>query len=77
MKVNYFGAIAEMTHKTSEDVELKNTSLSELLGYLKSTYKIDTKDVKIAVNHDIISPNESINLKESDEIAILSSFAGG
>ena len=44
---------------------------------IKSTYKLHIEDIHIAVNHDIVSINENINLKETDEVAILSPFAGG
>jgi molybdopterin synthase sulfur carrier subunit len=77
MKINYFGEIAEITNQTSESLVLKNASLSKLLLYLQSTYKIQVEDIHIAVNHEIIAIDKDINLKETDEIAVLSPFAGG
>lgn len=77
MKINYFGEIADITNQTSEDIVLKNGSLSMLLSYLQSTYNIQVEDIHIAVNHEITAINKDISLKETDEIAVLSPFAGG
>lgn len=77
MKINYFGEIADITNQTSENVIFKNGSLSMLLSYLQSTYKIQVENIHIAVNHEITPINKDIKLKETDEIAVLSPFAGG
>jgi len=77
MNIKYFGEIAEITKKTSEQIELKDMSLNELKTYLNSTYKLALEDIHIAVNHDIVSMYEDISLTATDEIAILSPFAGG
>jgi len=77
MKVDYFGEIAEITKKTSEDISLKEKSLLELVVYLSENYKICSEDIHIAVNHTIMPIDENVNLKETDEVAVLSPFAGG
>lgn len=77
MNINYFGEIAEITSKTSEAVVLKNASMAELLNHLESTYKLNLNDIHIAINHNIVSITDNITLKDTDEIAILSPFAGG
>lgn len=77
MKILYFGEVAEITDKIAENVLLKDNSLSELVSYLLSTYELAVEDIHIAINHTIVSINEPINLKETDEIAVLSPFAGG
>ena len=77
MKVNYFGEIADITGKTSDDVVLNNASVSALLAYLASTYNLLSDDIHIAVNHQLVSKEKEIQLTDTDEIAVLSPFAGG
>ena len=77
MKINYFGEIAEITNKASEDLNLSEATLSQLLSYLLSSYNLHAEDLHIAINHDIVSVHENFDLKESDEVAVLSPFAGG
>ncbi len=40
MRVHYFGEIADITGKTTDDVVLRNASVAELLSYLQSTHKL-------------------------------------
>ena len=77
MKVTYFGEVAELTSTTSEDVTLEHNALSDLITHLKSTYNLKIEDIHIAVNHNLVSKDEELDLKDGDEIAILSPFAGG
>lgn len=77
MKINYFGEIADITKQTTEHVELKDGLVSELLSYLLTKYKLDVEDMHIAVNHEIVSTYEDVSIREHDEVAVLSPFAGG
>ena len=77
MKVHYFGEIADITGKTTDNVVLKNASVAELLSYLQSTYKLLADDIHIAINHQLVSKEKDTQLNETDEIAVLSPFAGG
>ena len=77
MRVHYFGEIADIIGKTTDDLVLKNASVSELLSYLQSTHKLLVDDIHIAVNHQIVSKEKDTQLNETVEIAVLSPFAGG
>ena len=77
MTIKYFGEIADVTNKTNELVVLKELTLSELKTFLSTNYKLNLEDIHIAINHTIISKDEERTLSLTDEIAILSPFAGG
>lgn len=77
MKVIYFGKIAAVADKASEEVELTNGTTTELISYLTKKYALDMSDMQIAVNHNLVDLSKEVELKETDEIAILSAFAGG
>ena len=77
MEIKYFGEIAERTDTTSQNISLEKKSLFELLSFLKDTYGIDSNDIHIALNHNLISKEVDLKFDSSDEIAILSPFAGG
>lgn len=77
MEIKYFGEIAERTATTSQHISLEKKSLFELLSFLKDTYGIDSNDIHIALNHNLISKEVDLEFDNSDEIAVLSPFAGG
>jgi len=77
MQIQYFGEIAEITSSTSEEVTLKELTLEELKSYLVTKYKMQLEDIRIAVNHEVITDTSNIDLKETDKVAVLSPFAGG
>ncbi|WP_075344504.1 MoaD/ThiS family protein [Tenacibaculum agarivorans] len=77
IKVIYFGKIADVAKKSSEEIDLKESSTSNLIAFLQEKYKLSLEDIKIAVNQNLISKEDNLELKETDEIAILSAFAGG
>jgi molybdopterin synthase sulfur carrier subunit len=77
MKVHYFGEIADVTGKTTDNIVLNNASVAELLSYLQTTYKLLADDIHIAINHQLVSKEKDTQLNETDEIAVLSPFAGG
>lgn len=76
MKITYFGEIADLTSKSEEFVE-EITNSEFLIKYLTNQYQIQNTDYQIAVNHKLIDKNNSVEIKENDEVAILSPFAGG
>lgn len=76
MKITYFGEIADMTSKSEENLEEISNSES-LISYLTSKYSIQNTDYQIAVNHQLIDKDISVDLTENDEVAVLSPFAGG
>ncbi len=77
MKINYFGEIADTTNCTSEDVQLKDGMVSELISYLQIAYKLQIEDLHIAINHELVSVYDDVTLNDNDEVAVLSPFAGG
>jgi molybdopterin converting factor small subunit len=77
MEIKYFGEIAEKTNKTNETISIEKQSLFELISFLENEYNILTKDIQIAVNHNLVSKDIDIYFNDKDEVAILSPFAGG
>ncbi|MDB4107724.1 MoaD/ThiS family protein [Bacteroidia bacterium] len=77
MNIKYFGEIADVIGKKSEDIVLSNNTLEALTAHLKSTYKLSVDDVYIAINHKVVEASRDIQITEKDEVAILSPFAGG
>lgn len=77
IQIKYFGAVAEATQRTSENIENNGAGLQEILKELYSKYQIGQIPLKIAVNHKIVKTEEEISIKENDEIAVLPPFAGG
>lgn len=76
MKISYFGEIAEKTNKTAENLK-DILSINSLINFLKTNYQLNESDYHIAINHSIIESSSDENLNETDEIAVLSPFAGG
>lgn len=77
IQIKYFGAVAEATQRTSENIENNGAGLQEILKELYSKHQIGQIPLKIAVNHKIVKTEEEISIKENDEIAVLPPFAGG
>jgi len=77
MNIQYFGEIAERTKCATEEVNFKTLKLESVLSYLKETYNISLEDIHIAINHELVGINDDIELIDTDEVAILSPFAGG
>ncbi len=77
MKIIYFGKIADITKKPFEEVVLQNNTLQELIDYLNLKYQIDIGDMQFAVNYNLVSKSDNLTLISTDEVAILSAFAGG
>lgn len=75
LHIHYFGEIAEKTGKPSETIEIRVLDTSQVLKFLKNTYQIDSNGIQVAVNQELVTENTP--LSKTDEIAILSPFAGG
>ncbi len=74
--VKYFGLVAEAAEKSEEVLELKGTLTAlELKGQCLNSLAIADKDsVQIAVNQNL---DDTITLKDGDEVSLLPPFAGG
>jgi len=75
INIKYFGEIAEKTGKSSEAIAIEKLNTTSILKFLKQQYAIADKGIQIAINQELVT--EEIAVLESDEIAILSPFAGG
>ncbi|MES2587469.1 MAG: MoaD/ThiS family protein [Bacteroidota bacterium] len=75
MKVLFFGELAEIVGKSSQEFNgfLDSDSLKTKL--LSEFPKFSTIPFQIAVNQNLIT--ENVALSDSDEIAFLPPFAGG
>lgn len=75
--VRYFGAIAEKTGKTEEELDLSviGTDFQDLKNHCLTTYQItDDGTLQIAINQEL---GLERTLIAGDEIAFLPPFAGG
>ena len=77
MVIKYFGEIADRIGKETEELTGNSYKLSEIREHLTSSYDLSSIGLRIAVNHQLISQEQDIELNADDEIAILSPFAGG
>ncbi len=77
LRVKYFGEVEERTGTSDEVLPKEVSSLVQLLDFLRTRYGIETETIKVAVNHSLVTMENDIALKETDELAILSPFAGG
>ncbi len=75
--VKYFGEIAEATNCNEEQVTTKTNKLSDLINELNEKHKLGRFPMIIALNQNMVNPNEDININNKDELAILPPFAGG
>ena len=73
--IKYFGLISEITGCNEEELELTESSISDLLGELYQKYPLlHEKDFQVALNQEIVSRE---TLVSPGEIALLPPFAGG
>ncbi|MDT0643483.1 MoaD/ThiS family protein [Zunongwangia sp. F363] len=77
ISIKYFGAVAEATKRPSENLELKSSSLEDVLKELHLKYNLKNIPVKLALNQEIINSTEGVQVKKNDELAVLPPFAGG
>lgn len=77
LTILFFGALTdacEISELKINSVQYPNTE--SLNKYLHSVYpKLSKQKYKIAVNQELI--NDSVDLKEGDEVSLLPPFAGG
>jgi len=78
IKIKYFGLIAEAVGKGEEQIEVPNAcTIEELERVLKEQQPVLlNKQFKVAINHSIIH-QQGVELKATDELALLPPFAGG
>ncbi|WP_127137971.1 MoaD/ThiS family protein [Flagellimonas oceanensis] len=74
--VKYFGLVAEATEKSEEVLDLNGTltALELKVQCLNGLAIADKESVQIAVNQNL---DDTITLKDGDEVALLPPFAGG
>ncbi|MDF0705910.1 MoaD/ThiS family protein [Flagellimonas okinawensis] len=74
--VKYFGLVAEAAEKSEEVLELNGelTAMELKSQCLNSLAIADKESVQIAVNQNL---DDTITLKDGDEVALLPPFAGG
>lgn len=77
MRVKYFGEISDFTNCESEDIQAEIGTSNELEHYLDTRYNLKKNQYRIAVNLELIAESSDHQLNISDEIAVLSPFAGG
>lgn len=73
--VKYFGQIAEVTHKSEEQINLDGGTIASISNYLFAKYaSLKTKDFQIAQNQEMVDQDTILT---GDEIALLPPFSGG
>lgn len=77
IEVKYFGAVAEKTKCSFENVISSDMLLQELLQNLEEKYQFESLSFSVAVNQKIVSKATDYSLKTSDVVALLPPFAGG
>ncbi len=74
VKVLYFGAFRDITNKREEIVEFNGKMLGELISILNEKYKFNN-DMIVSINYKYVDGDAEI--KENDEIAIMTPVSGG
>ncbi len=77
IEVKYFGAVAEKTKCSFENVISTEISLQDLLQDLEEKYQFESLSFSVAVNQKIVSKATDYSLKTRDVVALLPPFAGG
>ncbi|NGP75033.1 molybdopterin converting factor subunit 1 [Balneolaceae bacterium YR4-1] len=75
--VKYFGAVAEQTGTSEEELNLDETgnSVAQLKAYCVQKYDLEEEEtIQLAVNQVL---NAGEKLEEGDEVAFLPPYAGG
>ena len=77
VKLNYFGIVQEIAGKAQELMEVAGALDTEILSQLlNKKYKgLEEINYRIAINQRF--SNESLQINEADEIALLPAFSGG
>jgi sulfur-carrier protein len=77
IEVKYFGAVAEKTKCSFENVISSDMSLQDLLQDLEDKYQFESLSFSVAVNQKIVSKATNYALQTNDTVALLPPFAGG
>ncbi|WP_299098272.1 MoaD/ThiS family protein [uncultured Winogradskyella sp.] len=75
--IKYYGAIAEATKCSEEQLTVSDLKISDCLALLNEKYNLKTFDVSVALNQNLVDIDSTIKLSDNDEIALLPPFAGG
>ena len=75
--IKYFGAIAEAAQCSEEHISVSGLNVSTCLDLLSRKYNLNAFEVNVALNQNLVDVDSTINLNDSDEIALLPPFAGG
>ncbi|MEM4256299.1 MAG: MoaD/ThiS family protein [Thermoplasmata archaeon] len=76
LKVKYFGLYRDITGKMEEYVDGDFKNLNDLINYLEKKYGSFKHDyLIISINYKYVEGNQE--LKEFDEVAIMSPVSGG
>ncbi len=75
VKVLYFGAFRDITNRREEIVEFNGKMLGELISILKGKYNFNDDDMIVSINYKYVDGDAEI--KENDEIAIMTPVSGG
>lgn len=75
--IHYFGEIADKTGLTSEKLHSQGRQISTVLAELQEKYALQNGEFQVALNHELIDLSQDLKVTETDEIALLSAFAGG
>ncbi len=75
IKVLYFGAFRDITNKREEIIEFNGKMLKELISILKEKYNLNDENMIVSINYKYVDGDAE--LKENDEIAIMTPVSGG
>ncbi len=75
VRVLYFGAFRDITNKREELIEFKGKMLKDLISILKEKYDFNDENMIVSINYKYVDGDAEI--KENDEIAIMTPVSGG
>lgn len=75
--VKYFGAIAEKTKTSGEEISFSGLPLHQLVAALEQKYQLSPLSFSVAINQKIVQDTANYMLKSNDVVALLPPFAGG
>jgi len=75
IKVLYFGAFRDITNKREEIIEFNGKMLKELISILKEKYNLNDENMIVSINYKYVDGDAE--LKDNDEIAIMTPVSGG